>query len=81
MKDIKDLEIKLYPLILEVHPSAGLWHLLRAIDVEGRGTVSLTMNELISFMDCSKATIYRHIKSPLFRSVKRFKSSYTFYLL
>lgn len=78
--DINELEIKIFPLILEAEAAAGLWHLLRAIDVEGRGAVSLTMEELVDAMKLSQQTIYRYLKSPLFRTVPRSKDTYTIYL-
>lgn len=80
-KDISNLEIKIYPLILEKDVAGTLWHLLRAIDSKGQGMVCITMSELKKYMDCSRATVYRHMKSPLFRRVIKNKDgSYKFFI-
>lgn len=62
-----EIEIKVYPLILETGgPASSLWHLLRALDEKGSGKVTLTMLQLQSYLNCSKASIYRFLKSSLF---------------
>ena len=78
------IEIKVYPLILEAGgPASSLWHLLRTLDEKGCGKITLTMLQLQTYMDCSKATVYRYLRSNLFQKVITHKTQgvkkYTLY--
>ena len=50
------------------------------MDSSGAGKVSTTLDCLVEVIEVSKASVYRYIKSLLFRSVKREAKQYTFYL-
>lgn len=64
-----NVEIKVYPIILESDQASALWHFMRAIDLNGSGKVSLTFTELLNITGYTKSTIYRYMKSPLFTKV------------
>lgn len=70
MSRIDNLEIKVYPVILESPLVAThLWHLIRAIDKQGSGKVSFTLKELQEILGVSKSSIYRYLNSNLFEKV------------
>lgn len=84
MININQVEIKVYPLILESDQASALWHLMRAIDINGSGKVSLTFKELIDITGYTKSTIYRYMKSSLFNKICKNKNKkkdivYSFY--
>lgn len=85
MRNTENIEIKIYPLILESALTAShLWHLIRALDISGSGKVSFTKEELISILGVSKSTVYTYLKSPLFTRIVKHKNRegvlvYTFY--
>lgn len=84
MININQVEIKVYPLILESDQASALWHLMRAIDINGSGKVSLTFKELIDITGYTKSTIYRYMKSSLFTKICKNKNKkkdivYSFY--
>jgi hypothetical protein len=84
MININNVEIKVYPLILESDQASALWHLMRVIDLNGSGKVSLTFKELIDITGYTKSTIYRYMKSPLFNKICKNKNRagdlvYSFY--
>lgn len=84
MINFKEVEIKVYPIILESDQASALWHLMRAIDLNGSGKVSLTFAELLEITGYTKSTIYRYMKSSLFIKVCKNKNSkgtlvYSFY--
>lgn len=72
--NIHNLEIKIYPLILDKDNGATLWHLVRTLDTKGSGKISLTMNELKEYLSCSKSTVYNLFKSKLFNKVVKTKN-------
>lgn len=80
LKDIFALEIKIFPLILNADKGGSLWHLLRALDTNGSGKVCLTKKQLVEYLGTSESTIYKRLKSKLFRDVVRNKKEYTIYL-
>jgi len=82
--NIEKVEIKIYPIILESDQASALWHLMRAIDINGSGKVSLTFTELLTITGYTKSTIYRYMKSTLFIKVCKNKNKqgvliYSFY--
>jgi hypothetical protein len=84
MININNVEIKVYPLILESDQASALWHLMRAMDLNGSGKVSLTFKELINITGYTKSTIYRYMKSSLFNKICKNKNRagdlvYSFY--
>ena len=75
MRNTDNIEIKIYPLILESSLTAShLWHLIRALDISGSGKVSFTKEELISILGVSKSTIYTYLKSPMFNRIVKHKN-------
>lgn len=84
MVNINELEIKIYPLILDSDPAAAFWHLIKTLDMKASGKISFTMKELIEITNYSRATIYRYMHSELFIKVVKHKNKhgikvYTFY--
>ena len=74
MNDIKELEIKIYPLILTAEAASSLWHLCRTLDSQGSGKVSLTMKELCEYLNVSPSCVYKYLKSSLFNRVVSHKN-------
>lgn len=84
MINLKEVEIKVYPIILESDPAAALWHLIHAMNLSGSGKVSFTLSELLEITGYTKSTIYRYMKSPLFNKICKNKNKqgvlvYSFY--
>lgn len=84
MINITEVEIKVYPLVLESDPASALWHLIRALDKNSCGKVSFTLAELLNITGYTKSTVYRYMQSSLFHKICKNKTKnkvivYTFY--